>query len=208
MNEKRGPGKGVLIAHGVWGAFGFSICLLLVFAGGGHPPPIIFVPVVAAVWAVGHAAIWAAGRIAARGRRSASEGVGGVASWPLGLKFALALTAFAGAIGLIQVIGSIFMTELYPFRLPGLWAITMAIWITHGACFAGLLLRKLWSRLLCAAVALGWAALLAMQIGDHVLRGSPIDTTELVIVVVMILLLTLFGYYLATSKRVRAQFEV
>ena len=60
---------------------------------------------------------------------------------------------------------------------------------------------------MCAALPLAWAALLAVQIVDHLLRGSPIDPTELVIVVVLILVLCFFGYYLARSKRVRAQFE-
>jgi hypothetical protein len=200
-------GKGVLIAHGVWGSINFLICLLLVLAGGGHPPPMIFVPLVAAVWAVGHGVIWVVGWIAARGRRSAPEDAGGVISWPLGLKLALVLTGFASAIGVIQVVVTLLLSELYPFRLPGLWAITLAIWIAHGACFVGLLLRKSWSRLLCAALPLAWAALLAAQIVDHVVRGSPIDPTELAIVVVLILVLTLFGYYLARSSRVRAQFE-
>jgi hypothetical protein len=207
MNDKRKWGKGVIIAHGVWGAIGFSICVLLVLAGGGHPPPLIFLPLVVAVWAVGHGAIWVTGRIAVRGRRSVREEGGGVIAWPLGLKLALILTGFASAIGIIQIVVTLLIGALYPFRLPGLWAITMVIWIAHGACFVGLLLRKRWSRWLCAALPLAWAALLAAQIVDHLVRGSPIDPTELVIVLVLILVLSLFGYYLARSKRVGAQFE-
>jgi hypothetical protein len=191
----------------VWGAIGFSICVLPVLAGGGHPPPLIFLPLVVAVWAVGHGAIWVTGRIAARGRRSAPEEGGGVIAWPLGLKLALILTGFASAVGIIQIVVTLLIGELYPFRLPGLWAITMVIWITHGACFVGLLLRKRWSRWLCAALPLAWAALLAAQIVDHLVRGSPVDPTELVIVLVLILVLSLFGYSLARSKRVGAQFE-
>jgi hypothetical protein len=79
--------------------------------------------------------------------------------------------------------------------------------IAHGACFVGMLLRKSWWRPLCAALPLAWAALLITQIADHLVRGSPIDALELAIVVVLVLTLILFGYYLATSKRVRAQFE-
>lgn len=207
MSETREPGKGVLIAHGVWGIIGFSSCLLLALVRGGHPPLIIFVPVVAAAWAVGHSAIWIVGRIAAKGRRSAPAGENGVMSWPLALKLALALTGVASAIGLIQVLGSVLMGEWYPFRLPLLWATTMAIWIAHGACFVGMLLRKSWSRPLCAALPLAWATLLITQITDHLVRGSRIDVPELLIVVVLVLLLILFGYYLARSKSVRAQFE-
>ncbi len=71
MSETREPGKGVLIAHGVWGVIGFSSCLLLALAGGGHPAPIMCVPEAAAVWALGHGAVWIVARIVARGRRSA-----------------------------------------------------------------------------------------------------------------------------------------
>lgn len=207
MKEKRKWGKGVITAHSVWAAIGFSICVLLVLAGGGHPPAIIFLPLVVAVWAVGHGAIWIAGRIAARGRRSAPAKDGGVIAWPLGLKLALVLTGFASAIGIVQMVVTLLIGELYPFRLPGLWTITMIIWIVHGTCFAGLLLRKRWSRWLCTTLPLAWAALLGAQIVDHLVRGSPVDPTELVIVVVLILVLCLFGYHLARSKRIKAQFE-
>jgi hypothetical protein len=191
----------------VWGSINVAICLLLALAGGGHPPPLIFLPLVVGVWVVGHGAIWIVGRIAARGRRSAPEDGGGVIAWPPGLILALVLTGFAGAIGIIQVVVTLLIGELYPFRLPGLWAITMFIWIVHGACFVGLLLRQRWSRWLCAALPLAWAALLAAQIVDHLVRGSPIDPAELAIVVVLILALTLFATYLARARRVRAQFE-
>ncbi len=208
MSETRESEKGKLIAHSVWGIIGFSSCLLLALAGGGHPAPIIFVPVVAGVWAVGHGVIWIVGRIAASGRRSAPGDGSGVLSWPPGLKLALALTGAASAIGLIQVLGSVLMTEWYPFRLPALWATTMAIWIAHGACFVGMLLRKSWSRPLCAALPLAWAALLIVQMADHLLKDSRTDVPGLAIAVVLVLLLILFGYYLAASKRVRAQFEI
>lgn len=197
----------MLFAHGLWGVLGLAICLLLVLAGGGHPPPIIFLPVVLAVWAVGHGAIWAAGRIAARGRRSAPGDERGVPAWPIALKLALALSGLAAGIGLIQVVVSLLLRELYPFRLPGLWALTLAIWIVHGTCFVGLLLRKRWSRYLCAALPLAWAALLASQIADHLMRGARTDVGELLIAVALIVLLVVFGGYLAASRRVRAQFE-
>ncbi len=197
----------VLWAHGLWGALGLSICLLLALAGGGHPPPIVFVPVVVAVWATGHGAIWATGRIAARGRRSREADGRVVTASPLLLKLALALTGLAGAIGLVQVVASLLLSELYPFRLPGLWVLAMAIWTAHAACFVGLLLRKRWSRLLCAALPLAWAALLAKQIVEHLASGTSSDPGELLIAVALIVLLVVFGGYLAASKRVKAQFE-
>lgn len=79
--------------------------------------------------------------------------------------------------------------------------------IARGACFVGMLLRKSWSRPLCAALPLAWAALLLTQIADHLLRDSRTDVPGLVTAVVLVLLRILFGYHLARSKTVRAQFE-
>ena len=70
------------------------------------------------------------------------------------------------------------------------------------------MLRKSWSRPLCAALPLVWAALLIVQMADHLLKDSRTDVPGLAIAVVLVLLLILFGYYLVASKRVRAQFEI
>lgn len=194
-------------AHGLWGALGSSICLLLVLAGGGHPPPIVFVPVIGAVRAAGHGAIWTAGLIAARARRSLAAHGRRVTARPLALKLTLALTALVGAIGLIQVVVSLLLWELYPLRTPGLWALTMASWAAHAVCFVGLLLRERWTRPLCVGLPLAWAALLAKQIVEHLASGAFIDIGELLVALALIVLLVFFGGYLAKSKRVRAQFD-
>jgi tetrahydromethanopterin S-methyltransferase subunit F len=195
--------RGPLIAHSVWGAIGFSICVLFAVVPGGHPPLMIFIPLVAAVWFVGHVAIWGAGRIAARGRRAALEAGTEARAWPLGLVAGLALAGIASAIGLLQLVASVLMRELYPFDPPGLWALTMAIWIAHGACFVGLLLRRRWSRYLCAALPLGWAALLAVQIVDHLAHGRPAEPVEMTIAVALVLLLSAFAWYLIASERIK-----
>lgn len=203
MTDEVRKSRGPLIAHTVWGAIGLSLCVLLALVPGGHPPLMIFIPLVAAVWVAGHVFIWGAGRIAALGRRRASAG-NGARAWPWGLMVVLVLTGFACAIGIVQIVVSALMRELYPYRLPGLWALTMAIWIAHGAGFVGLLLRKRWSRYLCAALPLGWTALLAVNTVDHLAHGRPVHATELGIAVGLMLLLTAFGYYLIASKRIRS----
>lgn len=205
MNEKpRAHARGVKIAHGVWAVIGVAACLPMILIPGGHPPLLIFLPVVMAIWLVGHVAIWIAGRLAARGRRSLPEGIR--ASRPPLLILALGLTGLATAIGLVQLVVSALMRELYPFRLPGLWAITMAIWIAHGACFAGLLMRKSWSRRLCVVLPLGWAGLLGAQIVDHLARGRPVNPTEMAVALVLMALLVALAWRLAVSPRVREQF--
>lgn len=202
MTEKVHKSRGPLIAHAVWGVIGFSLCVLFALVPGGHPPLMIFIPLIVAVWFVGHIAIWGAGRIAARGRRAAIEADAEARAWPLGLVAVLVLAGIAGAIGLLQLVVSVLMRELYPFDPPGLWAFTMTIWIAHGACFVGLLLRKRWSRYLCAALPLGWAALLVVQIVDHLAHGRPAEPVEMTIAVGLMLLLSAFACYLITSKRI------
>ena len=203
MTAKPRVSRGPLIAHSVWGVIGFSICVLLALVPGGHPPLIIFIPLVAAVWFVGHVAIWGSGHIAARGRETALEGDTGARAWPLALVAVLVLAGIASAIGLLQLVVSVLMRELYPFDPPQLWAFTMAIWITHGVCFVGLLLRRRWSRYLCAALPLGWAALLVVQIVDHLAHGRPVEAVEMSIAVAMVLLLSAFAWYLIASTRIR-----
>ena len=203
MIEKIRKSRGPLIAHLVWGTLNFAICALLALSKGGHPPAIAFLPLVAIVWAVGHAAIWAAGRIAARGRRIASVAGNGARAWPPGLIVVLVLTGLAGAIGIIQLVVSVAMRELYPSGPLGIWGLTMAIWIAHGACFAGVLSRKRWARYLSTVLALGWIALLAVQIVDHLVHARRIEPLEMTIAAGLVLILAAFASHLMTSKRIR-----
>jgi len=203
VTEKVRKSRAPHIAHAVWGVIGFSICVLFALVPGGHPPLLIFIPLVAAAWFVGHIAIWGAGRIAARGRRAAFEADAEARAWPFGLVVVLVLAGIACAIGLLQLVMSVLMHELYPFDPPGLWAFTMTIWIAHGAVFVGLLLRRRWSRYVCAALPLGWAVLLAVQIVDHLSHGRPVEPVELVIAIGVVLLLSAFAWYLITSKRIK-----
>lgn len=203
MTERVRKSRGPLIAHWLWGLLAVSMCALLVLSRGGHPPAIVFLPLVGIVWAAGHVAIWVAGRIAARGRRIASRTGHGAEKWPAGLVAVLVLTGFASGVGIVQLVVSAALRELYPAGAPGIWGLMVSIWIVHGACFAGVLLRKRWSRYLSTALALGWAALLVRQIIDYLMYSRRIDAPELAMVIGLVLVLVAFAYHLMASRRIR-----
>ena len=53
--------------HVVWAIFAASMCVLLATLKGGHPPGLVFVPVAAAIWVVGHILLWLSHKLANRG---------------------------------------------------------------------------------------------------------------------------------------------
>ena len=197
------PRRSHRVAHALWAAACFIVCLLLVFTGqGGHPPAIILLPLVLAAWAVGHGFLWGAQRLAAAGRRTGAGADDGQA-WPLGLRVAVVCTAAATLLGVVQVGGTVLTGTWYPFRYAGEWAAMLLVCLVHAACFASLLLRRRWSRSLSAAIAFGWATLLGKQVAEHFRSGSS-DTAGLLIAVALIVSLLLFGFYLLSSSRARS----
>ena len=80
----------------------------------------------------------------------------------------------------------------------------LVVWVVHAACFAGLLLRQRWSRMLSATVAIGWAALLGLQVVEHLAPGTSPDTAGMGIAIGLMVMLVLLGCYLASSGKVRS----
>ena len=181
MNIATGHG-GRRAAHAAWAAVGAVVCLLLVLTGrGGHPPAIILLPLVLAAWAVGHGLIWGTLRLAAAGRH---KGVGTEddQAWPLGLKVALVGTAVVALLGVAQVVGTVLTRSWYPFSRPA--SGRQCYLCGWSICVTALLLRRRSSRLLSAALAFGWAALMGLQVAQHFQGGSS-DTAGLLIAVVL-----------------------
>jgi hypothetical protein len=124
--------------------------------------------------------------------------------WPLGLRLAVVCSAAAALVGVVQVVGAVLTGKWYPFQHAGLWAAMLLVWLLHAACFAALVLRQRWSRLLSAALAFGWAALLGVQVAEGLARSASSDTTGMLIAVALIASLLLFGSYLVWSSKARS----
>ena len=187
------------ISHIIWMALGAGISLLLVFSTGGHPPGIILLPLVLPVWIIGHGAIWGIAWLAGKGRTH-----GGGSSWPPVLLLALIGSGVAAAIGIIQLSGTILLGTFYPFRGVILWTATLAFWSAHGVNFAGLLLRRPWSRELSALLCVVWAAVPIWQVLDHLLRGRQIDLVAGLQITGLVAPFCALTVYLLVSKRVLA----
>ena len=193
------------VAHTAWAGVCIFACLLLVLTGReGHPPAIILLPVVLLAWAVGHGFIWGVQRLADKGRRMVARTAADGQRWPLGLLLAAVGTGSAALVGVIQIVGTTLKGDLYPFSHASAWWAMLVVWMVHAACFAGLLLRRRWSRLLSATLAFGWVALLGLQVAEHLAPGAPSDTTGVLIAIALMVVLVLFGYYIASSSRTRS----
>ena len=163
--------RGIFLGmHIVWALLGTAVCIVLT-QGGGHPPPMIFIPPALVVWIAGHGALWAVRRLALTGRVFAARTGNQKAPWPVGLIVVMLGTGVASSVGLIQLIGTLVDGRRYLFR-GEMWTITMVIWSLHGVCFVALLLRRPWARWVTALLSLGWAAFLAWQLLDHAHRRT------------------------------------
>ena len=191
------------VAHAVWAAIGVVVCLLLILTGRkGHPPAVIFLPLVLVAWTAGHGLIWGALRLAAAGRRRTASDADG-RSWPLGLRAAAFGAAAGTLLGVVQVVGTVWTGRWYPFQHAGEWTAMLLVWLIHAACFAALLLRRRSSRPLSATLAFGWAALLGWQVAEHFQNGSS-DTTGLLVVVALMASLLLLGFHLVSSSKAKS----
>lgn len=190
-------------AHVAWAAVGLGASALLLVGGrGGHPPATIFLPHLLLAWAAGHGLIWGVQRLAARGRPGGDVADRG--AWPIALRLTAIATGAATLVGVAQVGGTVLEGHWYPYHDAGLWTAMLVVWLLHAACCAGLLLRRRWSRLLGAAIACGWAALLGAQIAGQLARGVSPGRADLWLAGALLAALVAFGAYLASSGAVRS----
>ena len=191
--------------HGAWATVAVVICLLMILFGSkGHPPAAIFLPLVILVWVAGHAAIWGITWLLARGRGSGRKTSHDTGSWPISLRIAAVATGIVTSAGLFQLVMSGALGKLYPYHYAGLWTTMLVVKLVHALCFAGLLLRKTWSRPLGALLAVGWATLLVLQIAEHLSRGTISNRAELAIAFGIVVMLLAFGLHLTVSDKVKS----
>ncbi len=85
--------------HIVWAIIGASICVLLATLRGGHPPGLVFVPIVAAIWVVGHVMLWLSHNLVVRGKYLSDNRDSVRGKWPV------VLTILVILCGIILVFG-------------------------------------------------------------------------------------------------------
>ena len=181
------------------------VSLLMIFTiNKGHPPLIVFLPLVILVWVAGHLAIWGVAWLVVKGRRVASGTRSEGRSWPVGLRLAVIGTGVLTSAGVFQILVTGYLGRLYPYHYANLWTIMLVIKLAHAACFVGLLLRQQWSRLGTALLAVGWAMLMASQIAEHLPPRAPSNFAELMIAFGIMVFLFILGLHLVVSRKVKS----
>ena len=206
-NINPGSYKRQRVVHAAWAVIVIIVLLFITFTRQSSDLPMFFlVPPVLIIWVAGHLVIWAVHWLAARGQRMAGENSGECTPLPIGLKLALICTGVPALIGIFQVLMTVLQRKWYPFLYAELWGIMLAVWLVHGICFAGILLRHRRSRLLNAILSFGWPLLLAFQIAEHLFPKVSNDTKGLLTAIVLMVLLLLFGLHLVSSRKVKSFF--
>lgn len=177
----------IRILHLAWGLPCLVIAVMLAGADG-HPPGLIFVPVVVVVWGLGHLTLLLTRILAERsaaGRRPER--------WPWSI-----IVGVAGS-GVVSFVGMLAMA--WPFLgggglsdsdVPGIALAT----VVHAAAFVGLLARRRWARWLGGILAGGWGLLLLVQIADHVGHGRPVEMIELGVALLLLTALAVLAVQL------------
>ncbi len=181
------PRRVIRILHLAWALPCLAAAVLLAGAEG-HPPGLIFVPVVVVVWGLGHFILLMTRILAERsaaGRRPER--------WPWSVIVGVAGSGAVGFLGLLAMawpyLGGGGLSEN---DVPLFFLISFA----HAAAFVGLLMRRRWARWLSGMLAAAWALLLAVQVIDHVARGRPTDLTELGAAVLILAILSALSIHL------------
>ncbi len=91
----------------VWAIIGAYICILLARLKGGHPPGLVFVPIAAAIWLVGHVLIWLSHKLAIRGKFLADNKNIAGGEWPLMLIVLVILC------GIVLIFGILFLASFF-----------------------------------------------------------------------------------------------
>ena len=182
------------IVHLIWAILILAGCVALVLMGGGHPPPMIFVPPLLAAGLAGHLLLLGVAWLLARGNARLAAAKAGAPRWPW------ELVLIAIALGVLAI-SSIAVTAGESARLrsePLVWLLFAAVALLHTLAFVFLLLRVGVARHLIAATAAGWGLALALQMGE------ARDSAERVIGIALIAGLLGIAVYALRSRRVRS----
>ena len=177
--------------------------MLLATAKGGHPPGIVFVPIAAAIWLVGHILLWGSHKLAIRGKYLAeSRGITS-GKWPLAIIFLVFLFGIVFFFGLFGIVWQILFERDSLREL----AIPLAVWIPSSLCFFGIVLRHDWSRLLAGSGFIVVAIILLYEMIASFMRGYRNSSAEWATAIVIFVLLSFFGQYVLRSSSIKTFFS-
>ena len=181
--------------HGAWALLILAGCVALFFMGGGHPPPMAFIPFLLLAGFAVHLLLLLVEWLLHRGRSRFANAHAEAARWPpeLGL--------IGMVLGVLAVASVVITVGEYPRLLvkPLEWLLFAAIAAGHTAAFVLLLLRMDAARYLVALVCLGWALALLLQLGE----ARP---GELPLGIALIAGLAAIAAYVLRARRVRSVF--
>ena len=187
--------------HVIWAIIGFAASVLLASAKG-HPPGLVFVPIVLAVWFTGHGLLWLSRKLAIRGKLTADKHNATNGKWPLLL---ILLVCLFGTVFIFGVFGFgwlAFSGERWGFELLSM----VAIWLAASLCFFGILLRQDWSRILAGGGFITLAVLLLYEMIASFMRGYQNSLLEWATALILFILLVLIGQHIVRSSHIRAFF--
>lgn len=181
------------IAHKAWAAVVLLGCVALAL-GGGHPPPIVFAPLLILAGLVGHLLLVLVAWLLHRGRSPSPALPGAAPRWPAELVLIgivlgpLAVASTALALSQVAQHGS----------QPRQWLVYVVAATVHAMAFVALLLRWPLARYLVAVICVGWGLALALQFRE------PRPTVDLLIAIVVIAVLVAIAAYVVLAKRIRS----
>ena len=185
--------------HIIWAIIGIAASVLLASAKG-HPPGLVFVPIVLAVWFAGHGLLWLSRKLAIRGKLAADKHDATNDQWPLLLILFACLFGIAFIFGVFGFGWLVFSRERWGFELLSM----VAIWLAVSLCFFGILLRQNWSRVLTGGGFVALAVLLLYEMIASFVRGYRNSPVEWVTALTLFTLLVLIGQYVLRSSRIKA----
>lgn len=186
--------------HIILAIIGISITAIFATSTTGHPPGIVFTPIVVGLWAVGHLLLWLSKKLALQGTQLAENGEGAEGAWPLTLVLLAFVFGCVFVFGLFGIIFKILFENNWQSKLPSM----LIIWLLPSICFVGILLRQAWSRILASGGFVVAALFLLYQMIESAVRGNRVTALEWAIAVVILLVFLFLGQHIFRSSRIKA----
>ena len=181
------------VVHVLWAILILLGCVVLVSMGGGHPPPMVFVPPLILAGLLGHLLLWLIQWLLRKGRARIAAGSAPAAGWPPELILIALVLGFLAIMAIAVTIGEIALLRTRPL----LWLMYAGAAVLHSAAFVLLLLRIDGVRLLIAVICFGWAFALVLQVPEA-------RTGELPFGLALIAALLALAVYVVRARRVRS----